>query len=189
MPADTLLEMRGITKSFPGVQALAGVDFDVRRGEVHAVVGHNGAGKSTLIKILTGAYPKDGGHIVLDGREVSFHTPAAAQAAGIATIYQEVNLVPYLTAPENIFLGREPRGCLGRVDWARMRREAAELLGGLGVRVDLGVPVMQLSVALQQMVALARAVSLKAALVVMDEPTSSLDTAEVRVLFDVIRRL
>jgi galactofuranose transport system ATP-binding protein len=189
MRADTLLQMRGIAKSFPGVQALAGVDFDVRCGEVHAVVGHNGAGKSTLIKILTGAYPKDAGHIILDGQEVSFHTPAAAQAAGIATIYQEVNLVPYLTAPENIFLGRELRGRLGRVDWACMRREAAALLGGLGVRVDLGVPVMQLSVALQQMVALARAVSLKAALVVMDEPTSSLDTAEVRVLFDVILRL
>ena len=187
--AEPLLEMRGIVKGFPGVQALAGVDFDVRHGEVHALVGHNGAGKSTLIKILTGAYPKDGGRITLDGQEVSFHTPAEAQAAGLATIYQEVNLIPYLTAPENIFLGREPVGRWGRVDWARMRREAGRLLTGLGVRVDLGVPVMQLSVALQQMVALARAVSLRAVLVVMDEPTSSLDAAEVRVLFDVIRRL
>jgi len=189
MTSDTLLEMRGITKGFTGVQALAGVDFDVRRGEVHALVGHNGAGKSTLIKIMTGAYAKDSGRITLEGREVSFGAPAAAQAAGIATIYQEVNLIPYLTAPENIFLGREPRGRFGRVDWAYMRREARTLLDRLGVRVDLGVPVMNLSVALQQMVALARAVSLKASLVVMDEPTSSLDTAEVRVLFDVIRRL
>ncbi len=191
MTPDTqpLLEMRGITKGFTGVQALDNVDFDVRKGEVHALVGHNGAGKSTLIKIMTGAYSKDSGRITLLGREVSFGTPAAAQAAGIATIYQEVNLVPYLTAPENIFLGREPRGPFGRVDWARMRREAKTLLDGLGVRVDIGVPVMNLSVALQQMVALARAVSLHAVLVVMDEPTSSLDTAEVRVLFDVIRRL
>lgn len=184
-----LLEMRGITKGFTGVQALAGVDFDVRRGEVHSLVGHNGAGKSTLIKIMTGAYTKDSGRITLEGREVSFGTPAAAQNAGIATIYQEVNLVPYMTVPENIFLGREPRGRFGRVDWARMRREAKTLLDELGVQVDLGVPVMNLGVALQQMVALARAVSLKAVLVVMDEPTSSLDTAEVRVLFDVIRRL
>jgi monosaccharide-transporting ATPase len=189
MTSDTLLDMRGITKGFTGVQALDGVDFDVRRGEVHALVGHNGAGKSTLIKIMTGAYSKDSGRITLQGREVSFSTPAAAQDAGIATIYQEVNLVPYMTAPENIFLGREPRASFGRVDWARMRREAKTVLDGLGVRVDLGVPVMNLSVALQQMVALARAVSLHAVLVVMDEPTSSLDTAEVRVLFDVIRRL
>ena len=191
MASDTtsLLEMRGITKGFTGVQALDGVDFDVRRGEVHALVGHNGAGKSTLIKIMTGAYSKDSGCITLQGREVSFSTPAAAQDAGIATIYQEVNLVPYMTAPENIFLGREPRSAFGRVDWARMRRAARDVLDGLGVRVDLGVPVMNLSVALQQMVALARAVSLRAVLVVMDEPTSSLDTAEVRVLFDVIRRL
>src|ERR671938_1768204 len=189
MAADTLLEMRRITKSFPGVQALAGVDFDVRCGEAHALVGHNGAGKSTLIKILTGAYPKDGGRILLHGQDVSFHSPAEAQAAGIATIYQEVNLVPYLTAPENIFLGSEPRGRLGRIDWAGMRRAAQEVLDGLGVHVDLSVPVMTLSVALQQLVAPANAVSLQAALVVMDEPTSSLDVAEVRVLFDVIRRL
>ena len=189
MMHETLLEMRGIAKSFPGVQALAGVDFDVRSGEAHALVGHNGAGKSTLIKILTGAYPRDSGQIVLSGREVSFASPAAAQAAGIATIYQEVNLVPYLTAPENIFLGREPRGRFGQIDWAGMRRAAAGLLDGLGMAVDLSVPVMRLGVALQQMVALARAVSLQARLVVMDEPTSSLDTAEVRVLFEVIERL
>ncbi len=187
--SDTLLQMSGIAKGFPGVQALDGVNFDVRRGEVHSLVGHNGAGKSTLIKILTGAYSRDGGNITLNGRPVSFATPAAAQAGGIATIYQEVNLVPYMTAPENIFLGREPHAGFGRIDWARMRREARSLLDGLGVRVPIGVPVMRLSVALQQMVALARAVSLQASLVVMDEPTSSLDTAEVRVLFDVIRRL
>ncbi|HEY8282962.1 MAG TPA: sugar ABC transporter ATP-binding protein [Chloroflexota bacterium] len=189
MASDNLLEMRAIRKGFPGVQALSDVNFNVRRGEVHAIIGHNGAGKSTLIKILTGAYAKDSGQISLLGQDVSFHTPAESQTAGIATIYQEVNLVPYLTAPENIFLGREPRGRFKQVDWARMRRDAATHLSALGVSVDLSVPVMRLSVALQQMVALARAVSLHASLVVMDEPTSSLDTAEVRVLFEVIRLL
>ena len=189
MAAESLLQMRGVTKSFPGVQALTAIDFDVRRGEVHALVGHNGAGKSTLIKILTGAYARDGGHVVLRAKEVSFASPAASQAAGIATIYQEVNLVPYLTAPENIFLGREPRTRLGMVNWARMRRDAAKLLDGFGIRIDLTVPVTQISVALQQMVTIARAVSLDASLVVMDEPTSSLDAAEVQMLFGVIRKL
>jgi len=188
MPDSPLLEMRGIVKSFPGVMALRGVDFDVSEGEVHGIVGHNGAGKSTLIKILTGAYSRDGGTILLDGRSVQFHTPAAAQAGGIATIYQETNLVPYLSAAENIFLGREPRRPWGAVDWKAMRREADRLLCGLGIRLDVRVPTMRLSIAMQQMVMLARAVCLNARLVVMDEPTSSLDLNEVRVLFDVIRR-
>jgi ribose transport system ATP-binding protein len=184
-----LLEMRDISKHFTGVQALAGVDFDVERGEVHALVGHNGAGKSTLIKILTGAYERDSGEIRVDGQRVAFANPGAAQAAGIGAIYQEVNLIPYLTAPENIFMGREPRGRFGRVDWAAMRRSAGALLDGFGVECDLDAPVARLGVATQQMVALARTVSLEAKLVVMDEPTSSLDDAEVRVLFSVIRRL
>ncbi len=184
-----LLEMRGISKAFTGVQALAAVDFDVDRGEVHALVGHNGAGKSTLIKILTGAYDRDAGQITVAGVPVSFSNPGAAQAAGIGTIYQEVNLIPYLSAPENIFLGREPLGAFRRVDWKAMRRRAGELLDGFGVACDLDAPVVQLGVATQQMVALARIVSLDAKLVVMDEPTSSLDDAEVRVLFSVIRRL
>ena len=188
MPDSPLLEMRGIVKSFPGVMALRGADFDVSEGEVHGIVGHNGAGKSTLIKILTGAYSRDGGTILLDGRSVQFHTPAAAQAGGIATIYQETNLVPYLSAAENIFLGREPRRPWGAVDWRAMRREADRLLCGLGIRLDVRVPTMRLSIAMQQMVMLARAVCLNARLVVMDEPTSSLDVNEVRVLFDVIRR-
>ncbi|GAC1469981.1 MAG: sugar ABC transporter ATP-binding protein [Chloroflexota bacterium] len=188
MAASRLLEMDGITKTFPGVLALRAVDFDVLPGEVHAIVGHNGAGKSTLIKILTGAYSKDSGTIELGGHPVSFHTPAGAQAAGIATIYQETSLVPYLSAAENIFLGREPRQKWGAVTWNERRRDATRLLRGLGVRLDVQVPTMQLSIALQQMVMLARAVSIKARLVVMDEPTSSLDAAEVRILFDVIRQ-
>ena len=188
MPDGPLLEMRSIVKSFPGVMALQGVDLDVFGGEVHGIVGHNGAGKSTLIKILTGAYSRDGGTILLDGRPVHFHTPAAAQAGGIATIYQETNLVPHLSAAENIFLGREPRLPWGPVDWKTMRREGERLLSGLGIRLDVKVPTTHLSIAMQQMVMLARAVCLKARLVVMDEPTSSLDTNEVRVLFEVIRR-
>src|SRR5947209_1796617 len=188
MPDTPLLEMRGIVKSFPGVMALQCVDLDVFGGEVDGIVGHNGAGKSTLIKILTGAYSRDGGVIRLDGRPVHFHTPAAAQAGGIATIYQETNLVPYLSAAENIFLGREPRLRWGAVDWKTMRREAEHLLRGLGIGLDVRVPTMRLSVAMQQMVMLARAVCLQARLVVMDEPTSSLDAHEVQILFDVIRR-
>src|SRR5947208_2779598 len=144
MTGKTLLEMRGITKSFPGVRALRGVDFDVRPGEVHAIVGHNGAGKSTLIKILTGVYSRDEGTISLDGHTVNFHTPAGAQAAGIATIYQETSLVPYLSAAENIFLGREPRRPWGAVDWGAMRREADQLLRGLGVRLNVQLPTMRL---------------------------------------------
>lgn len=188
MPDSPLLQMQGIVKSFPGVMALQSVDLDVFGGEVHGIVGHNGAGKSTLIKILTGAYSRDGGTILLDGHPVHFHTPAAAQAGGIATIYQETNLVPYLSAAENIFLGREPRLRWGAIDWKAMRREGEELLSGLGIRLDVRVPTMHLSIAMQQMVMLARAVCLNARLVVMDEPTSSLDANEVRVLFDVIRR-
>lgn len=188
MPEAPLLEMRGIVKSFPGVMALRGVDLDVRAGEAHGIVGHNGAGKSTLIKILTGAYSRDGGTILFNGRPVNFHTPAAAQAGGIATIYQETNLVPFLSAAENIFLGREPRLRWGAVDWKAMRREADTLLRGLGIYLDVRVPTRRLSIAMQQMVMLARAICLNARLVVMDEPTSSLDTNEVRVLFDVIRR-
>ncbi len=184
-----LLVMRGVTKRFPGVLALDGVDFAVRAGEVHALLGHNGAGKSTLIKVLTGACARDAGTIALLGREPAIRSPHEAQRAGIATIYQEVHLIPDMTAPENVFLGREPTGAFGRIDWRAMRTRARTLVDGLGVRVPLDVPVMTLSIALQQMVALARAVSLQSRLVIMDEPTSSLDTVEVAILFDVIRRL
>jgi monosaccharide-transporting ATPase len=184
-----LLEMHDISKQFTGVQALAAVDFDVEGGEVHALVGHNGAGKSTLIKILTGAYERDSGEIRISGERVTFANPGMAQAAGVGAIYQEVNLIPYLSAPENIFLGREPRGSFRRVDWRAMRREAGRLLDDFGVSCDLDAPVLRLGVATQQMIALARLVSLDAKLVVMDEPTSSLDDAEVNVLFSVIRRL
>jgi monosaccharide-transporting ATPase len=185
---EPLLVMEGVTKSFPGVRALQGASLRVGRGEVHAVMGQNGAGKSTLIKILTGAYRRDAGTITLDGQPVDFHSPQQAQAGGVSTIYQEVNLVPFRSVAENVFLGREPTR-LGMIDRRRMHREAGELLERLGVHVDVARPLGTINVALQQMVAIARAISIESRLVVMDEPTSSLDEAEVATLFDVIRQL
>ena len=159
--------MEGIVKTFPGVLALQGASLRVGRGEVHALIGENGAGKSTLIKILTGAYRRDSGTILFDGQLVEFGSPQQAQANGVSTIYQEINLVPFRSVAENIFMGREPRRW-GLIDWRRMNAEAAALLGRLGVDVDVSQPLMNLNVALQQMVAIARAVSFDSKLVVMD---------------------
>jgi len=183
-----ILQMQDITKSFPGVVALAGASLTVGRGEVHALVGQNGAGKSTLMKILAGAYRKDSGTIVFGGQPVEFRTPHQAQASGVSTIYQEINLVPYRSVAENIFMGREPRR-LGFIDWPRMNRDAGEVLGRLGIHISVTQPLMHLNVATQQMVAIARAVSFDSPLVIMDEPTSSLDDREVATLFEVIRHL
>ncbi|HEY8446789.1 MAG TPA: sugar ABC transporter ATP-binding protein [Thermomicrobiales bacterium] len=185
---DLLLRMDGICKSFPGVVALDNAWLRVGRGEVHCLVGQNGAGKSTLMKILNGAYRKDRGTITFDGREVDFHKPHEAQEAGISTIYQEINLVPYRSVAENIFMGREPRR-FGLINWPRMNREASQVLSRLGIQIDVRQPLMKLNVALQQMVAIARAVSFQAKLVIMDEPTSSLAEHEVATLFEVIRGL
>ena len=180
--------MQGINKAFSGVPALQGASLKVERGEVHALIGQNGAGKSTLIKILTGAYRKDSGTITFAGREVNFTSPQAAQLGGISTIYQEVNLVPFRSVSENIFLGREPRrGPF--LDWRRMNDEARALLRRFNIDVDVTRPLMNFSVAIQQMVAIARALSFQSQLVIMDEPTSSLDDREVETLFDVIRQL
>jgi len=180
--------MEGIDKSFGGVPALRGASLEVARAEVHALIGQNGAGKSTMIKILTGVYRKDAGTITFDGRSVDFTSPPQAQAGGVSTIYQEINLVPMRSVAENVFLGREPRR-LRLIDWRRMNAETSELLGRLGVDVDPARPLGTLNVALQQMVAIARAVSYDAKLVIMDEPTSSLHEREVETLFGVIRRL
>lgn len=185
---EPLLQMKNISKAFPGVVALANARLTVGRGEVHALVGENGAGKSTLIKILTGAYQRDGGTVSFDGAEVEFNSPQQAQANGISTIYQEINLVPFRSVAENIFLGREPRRW-GLINWRKMNADAKELLNGLSVHVDVSQPLMTFNIATQQMVAIARAVSFKTKLVVMDEPTSSLDDREVATLFDIIRRL
>jgi ribose transport system ATP-binding protein len=178
-----------VSKTFPGVRALSSVDFTARAGEVHALIGENGAGKSTLIKVLTGVYRPDEGEVMYDGSPVRFATPLEAQHAGISTIYQEVNLVPLMSVARNLLLGREPRNRLGLIDFRRMHRAADEALRGLGIRVDVRRPLRELGVGAQQMVALARAVSVDARVVVMDEPTSSLEPREVRTLFDVIRTL
>jgi len=182
--------MKGIAKRYPGVVALDGVDLEVRRGEVHILLGENGAGKSTLMKILAGAVQRDAGTIALDGRECGLASPREAQAAGVSIIYQEFNLVPHLTVAENIFLGREPPGKLpGLIGGARMQADAARLLGELEVGIDPAAVVAHLGVAEQQMVEVAKALSIDARILVMDEPTSALSDKEITRLFKVIRAL
>ena len=186
--SEPLLRMEHISKAFPGVIALSDAHLSIAPGEAHALVGQNGAGKSTMIKVLTGVYRRDSGTIIFDGHAVDFHSPQQAQANGVSTIYQEVNLVPFRSVAENIFMGREPRRW-GLIDWRRMNADAAALLQRFGVDTDVTQPLLNLNIAIQQMVAIARAVSFKSKLVVMDEPTSSLDEREVATLFDVIRQL
>ena len=180
--------MTDIVKTFPGVRALGGANLTVGRAEVHAIVGQNGAGKSTLMKILNGAHRRDGGTVVFDGRSVDFATPHQAQHNGVGTVYQEINLVPFRSVAENIFMGREPRR-FGLINWPAMNREARRILEALNVHIDVTKPLMTFNVALQQMVAIARAVSFQSKLVIMDEPTSSLNAREVETLFDVVRQL
>ncbi len=187
--ADDLLRATGIRKAFDGVMAVREANLRLRKGEVHALIGQNGAGKSTLIKILSGALRADGGEIVFAGAPVRFADPIQAQAAGIATIHQEISLVPLRSVAENIFLGREPRRFGFWLDRAAMRRDAAQLLSRFGLDVDVTQPLGSFSIATQQLVAVARAVGSHAQLVIMDEPTSSLDEREVENLFGAIRRL
>lgn len=187
--ADPVLEARSVSKRFPGVVALGDVSFALCAGEVHALVGENGAGKSTLIKVLTGVHRSDEGEVRVSGEPVRFARPFEAQQAGISTIYQEVNLVPLMSVARNIFLGREPKNRFGLIDFARMNRETTELLDGFGVRIDPKRPLHTLGIGTQQMVALARAVSVQAQVVIMDEPTSSLEPREVETLFRVIENL
>jgi monosaccharide-transporting ATPase len=183
-----LLRAESVDKAFGGVPALRGASLEVARGEVHALVGENGAGKSTLIKIITGVHRGDAGSVTFDGEPLEVRSPQQAQERGISTIYQEINLVPMRSVAENVSMGREPRR-FGLIDWKRMNAEARETLGRLGLEVDVTRPLGTLDVAIQQMVAIARAVSYDARLVIMDEPTSSLDEREVETLFGVIRRL
>ena len=191
MAEDLVLQLEGISKQFPGVKALEDVSFDLRRGEVHMLVGENGAGKSTLIKILAGAHRHDAGRIVINGQSVNIQNPAQALAAGVSVIYQEFNLVPFISVAQNIFLGREPRhGKIpGLIDHARMNAESKTLLDSLGVDIDPQAMVHYLGVAQQQMVEVAKALSVNAQIVVMDEPTSALTTREIEQLFAAIRRL
>ncbi len=183
-----LLKMRGITKRFPGVTALNRVDFELEKGEVHVLLGENGAGKSTLVKMLSGAYRPDEGEILLDGEEVEIHSAMDAQRFGISTIYQEFNLVPQLTVAENIFLGRQPRR-LGIINHRKMREDSQELLERMKVRVDPDARVESLGVARRQMVEIAKALSLDARILIMDEPTASLSGQEVERLFEIIHGL
>jgi galactofuranose transport system ATP-binding protein len=184
-----VLSANAVGKRFPGVVALSEVDLDLAPGAVHALVGENGAGKSTLIKVLTGVYRPDGGTLTYRGEPVSFGSPMEAQQAGIATVYQEVNLVPLQTVASNLFLGREPRTRWGLVDFRAMHRQARELLDSYGVRVDVTRPLRTLGMGVQQMVAVARAAATDARVVVLDEPTSSLEPREVETLFGIVERL
>jgi simple sugar transport system ATP-binding protein len=183
-----LLALRGLCKSFPGVKALDGVDFTLRRGEIHTLMGENGAGKSTLIKVLTGVYRRDSGQILLEGGQIDAHSPAQAQALGISTIFQEVSLIPHLSVAENLFLGRQPMKW-GRIDWGQINVRARAALARLDVDVDVRRPASSFSIAIQQMVTIARALDVSAKILVLDEPTSSLDKHEVEHLFTVLRTL
>jgi ribose transport system ATP-binding protein len=190
MTADNIiLEMRNISKAFAGVQALRDVSFTCRRGQVHALVGENGAGKSTLIKILAGAYQTDSGDIFYKGQHYTHLTTRQALDNGIRIIYQELNLIPYMTVAENIFLGCEPRTPLGLVDTGRLYEQAADVLKRLDVELDLRTPVGELTVSRQQMVEIARALSQQADLIVMDEPSAILAGHELETLFSIIESL
>lgn len=193
MPASNdvpLIEMRNVSKAFPGVQALKGVSLAVRPGEVHMLVGQNGAGKSTLIKILCGAHKPDSGEFLLDGRSVQIASTRDARHLGVAVIFQEFSLVPYLDIAQNIFLGREfPGRVPGTVDRPRMHREAQQILALLGTDLDTRMKPHQLGVAHQQMVEIAKALSQKPRVLVMDEPTAAISDHEIERLFEVIKRL
>jgi simple sugar transport system ATP-binding protein len=180
--------MRGVTKTFPGVRALDNVDFALRPGEIHALMGGNGAGKTTLLKVLTGVHRPDAGYILIDQEPVAPRSPAEALTLGISTVYQEINLVGDLSVAENLFLGRQPAR-LGQINWREMRRRAVTAVARLGLTLDVTRPLRSCSIALQQMVAIARALDVAARILVLDEPTSSLDRREAQQLFDVMRRL
>ncbi len=185
---EIILEMKQIDKSFPGVHALDHVDFEVRRGEVHALMGENGAGKSTLMKVLTGIYAKDSGSIVYEGREVEFRNPREAQDAGVVIVHQELNMVGHLTVAQNIFIGREFKKGPG-IDDKRMNEEAAKLFERLHIQIDPTETMSKLTVGKQQMCEIAKAISHDAKVIVFDEPSAALTDSEIEELFKIIRDL
>ncbi|MEQ4531751.1 MAG: galactofuranose ABC transporter, ATP-binding protein YtfR [Mixta sp.] len=186
--SDALLDIRGVSKFFPGVKALDNVSFSLQRGEIMALLGENGAGKSTLIKVLTGVYQRDAGEIWLNGQPIAPRNTAQAQQAGIGTVYQEVNLLPNMSVADNLFIGREPRR-FGMVDRKAMIADARRLLNGYGFELDVTRPLGHYSVAMQQIIAICRAVDLSAQVLILDEPTASLDASEVEMLFTLMRQL
>lgn len=190
MDGNVVLSMRDISKTFPGVKALSHVDFTLRKGEIHALMGENGAGKSTLIKVLTGVHEFESGEIKMDGSNevIVNRSPQDAQSHGISTVYQEVNLCPNLTVAENLFIGREPRKA-GFIDWKTMNRKSTELLKSLDIDANASDKLEEISLAKQQMVAIARAVDMECKVLILDEPTSSLDDDEVAKLFTLMRKL
>jgi monosaccharide-transporting ATPase len=189
MSSDVVLSMKNITITFPGVKALQDVDFTLRKGEIHALMGENGAGKSTLIKVLTGVYTRDSGEILLEGKPINNRSPEEAQQNGISTVYQEVNLCPNLSVAENIFVGHQPKKGIA-IDWKKMNDRSAEILQGVGLsNIDVTRALGEYSVAIQQMVAIARAVNFNCKVLILDEPTSSLDDHEVANLFTVMNKL
>jgi len=184
-----ILEMKGISKHFYGVQALSEVDLTVKKGEVHVLVGENGAGKSTLMKILSGAYQRDSGEIFFDGEKLELSSPLAAQEKGISIIYQEFNLIPGLSVAENIYLGREPQKNSGLVDWKKLYTDTQDVLNKLKANINPKILVSQLSVAEQQFVEIAKALSFGSKLIIMDEPSATLTPREIEKLFNVIDNL
>ncbi len=186
MLGNTILEMRGISKSFPGVKALDSVDFTLKRGEIHALMGENGAGKSTLIKVIAGVYEKDAGSITLEGQPIHFKAPQEAQHNGIGTVYQEIMLCPNLTVAENMYIGRSRSPV---VKWKQMNEEAQRLLASLNIPARATEELSSCSLAVQQMIAIARAVDMECKILILDEPTSSLDEDEVHTLFALMREL
>lgn len=188
MPEKNILEMKGITIQFPGVKALDNVDFSLKEGEIHSLLGENGAGKSTLIKCLTGVNQMDSGKILLDGREIAPSNPGQAIELGISTVFQEVNLCPNLSVAENIFAGRQPMKH-GQINWREINDRALELMARFHLDIDVTRPLSYFSTAVQQMTSIARAVDIKAKILILDEPTSSLDENEVKLLFNVMREL
>ena len=190
MESGVVLTMKNIYKTFAGVKALQNVDFTLRKGEIHALMGENGAGKSTLIKVLTGVEEFETGEIHIDGKNgtVINRSPQEAQINGISTVYQEVNLCPNLSVAENLYIGREPRKG-GLIDWRTMKKKASDLLESLDIHVDVSLAVENYSIAIQQMLAIARAVDMSAKVLILDEPTSSLDDEEVEKLFGLMRKL
>lgn len=186
---ETILEMTGIVKDFPGVRAVAHVDFSVKRGEVHCLLGENGAGKSTLIKILTGVHQPDEGRIVFNGEELHHITPRSAQQAGISAIYQELQLAPSLTIAENVFLGREPLNRFGNIDDEKMRRDTAALFMDLNMEIDPDWTIADVSVGLRQMTEVVKVLARGGKLVIMDEPTTSLNEEETASLFKTVKQI